>query len=1785
MENIVTLEEFVEKYIKKYYHFMGLNENVVPEKIYNTVFDKIPKIKNEKILVINSVPFAELLAKESASNRVCCIYFNKDAELESLSNVKYEYVNFGILDGEITQDTQDRLTKIHNDFNDVDKIFNFSLPMIGYRYDHIARFNYVLFKKWFSPGITSWISFDEWDVQEQFSKFIYYGDKKNRHVEVESKEVPSEVTKEKAKIKKTDDTSEAQGKYKIGKTYPIPVEDWNAAGFDGKEDRYYTYIFVRSGGTMGGLSAEDMEREDMSSKGDIEDGILNHYIEPRIYCFTADEVDAVIQPKTALKVGDTDRSVAVRISEWNKRFPGLHHINDWPAVISGCGDGLDGKAFRDYTVHRVLESSRFNKIRLQEKDFGEENLANKRYSHEFFFDTTDKEVEEAIEYIHELVRKSRYDIISKLQEGKKRKSVYIEPLHKKHLKFKARKLQEDTIKNFKDRYKAGDREMLMYAVMRFGKTYTACRCAQELGGKFTVIVSAKADVKGEWLAAMNPYEEFKNYDMYLTSGDGSLYGMLQGIGKSKRGKKKKDVVEETESIKKYDNLDEYLDANPEKHVVLFITLQDLNRYVNGTKSDSGMKYFDCFIKRNVDLLIIDEAHYGPQGKEYGKGIGEGWDIEERDENDEEETFTAEETAKLINSLTMNNTVKLHLSGTPYDLVARGKFKDDSIIAKFGFEDLMKAKQDWLDEHYEDIKEKKITVDKNPYFGIPKMIQFGYKFSDFDLRKVAANGPVNFINLFKVVKNEKGEYKFKYETEILNMLKTIDGSADKRSGVMAILDSPSLKKEKMCKHIVMVLPRRRTCDVMAQLLDDYQDELKNLGEYKVVNIASEKAKLETEDAKEIIRTEAEAGNKTISLTVIQMLTGVSVKEWDTMLYMKDGSGAQSYDQARFRIQTPNIGERELLDVDEIIFKEDGTIDGHASPVKDEKGETESLKIDKKPQTLFVDFAVDRCYKILYDKLHTECIIDGHTDAEKMFDYMEAKMKEYLKYMPILANNVNQLQQVEIENVMIQIFRAFAERNLKGETFDEKLAGMDWKAKLDYDKYDYSFMNNFTDSYKPGTGRTSLSGHMIKGHEVDIENMDPAERALMEELADDEEAFEREREEDGIEIPPEEMESEENENGADDTEYDSDYDAEAEEAEKKELEKKWKDDEINDKCNALMKNIMIYMLCRNDDTTVFKDIHDLVWDSMRKPFNHNVILNIFDPKHANEPNPKRKAYYVQKVRNDINMWHKIILKNNPPLLEQTIAMIVGACLSKKSRHDFNTIRGKINEFGKGAIGKTEFITPDGLSEKMLTFDNVVIFNKESRILDCYGSKTGEILNYIITKKEPNYNIDNYFIICKNGWVAELNKAVMKTLLKKQGRVFGTVGEQEDYLSEHVLVCDPEKEDLQEAITEKWGTKNEESEVKDMPTFDICIGNPPYGTDVKGGSRYLHYMILKSVLDVCTDKLCFIMPSKPITQQLDDKWLNIFKTAVCTNIEIISKKAFPNTKMDKTAIYYCDRKASPDDYDKQLDVDEKIYNAIDEEGHRLYLDGWERYFSNEEHKRLKPAFSFDERTPDKYIAKLKDGVYYLNINTAGVKPGEGEPNWISSVYEKIGIRNAEEEAKVLTPEETRKQVIECPSIKYGESIKNLFINGLVFRYSLWLTQINQSMGSQNFKYIPNIDYTNVDTDEKLLATCGFKSDEIEKIMNYLKGFNFKKNRNDLVRGTEEQELTTSDPEYWRRIYENPKKKTLKKKKAELEDEFEQIKNYGKTEYEDFYDWLAYEKYPQKDYSFLSDDEEGEA
>ena len=282
-----------------------------------------------------------------------------------------------------------------------------------------------------------------------------------------------------------------------------------------------------------------------------------------------------------------------------------------------------------------------------------------------------------------------------------------------------------------------------------------------------------------------------------------------------------------------------------------------------------------------------------------------------------------------------------------------------------------------------------------------------------------------------------------------------------------------------------------------------------------------------------------------------------------------------------------------------------------------------------------------------------------------------------------------------------------------------------------------------------------------------------------------------------------------------------------------------------------------------------------------------------------------------------------------------------------------------------------------------------------------------------------------------------------------------------------------------------------------FDVVVGNPPFG----GGytSRFLHLKIMKNSLSKCREFLCFIMPSRPIKLQLEKEWYDMFRNAVCTKVDVVEKDVFNETVMDKTAIYFCDRKADKKDYCKKLDVDRRIYDMIDEEGHRLFIDKM---------GKMKSLTHIGFHRNMNYVIKqLKDNSFYISVKQSGTVPEISNVCWMSSTLKDIPVMTKEQVIDFCKVK-ARKNFIECPSYEYGVNLKKLFCESIVFRYGLWLTQTYQDIHILQFKYVPDLDYSKIDNDLDLLLACGFTREEADTVLTYLSTFDFTRNRNDMVR-----------------------------------------------------------------------------
>lgn len=682
------------------------------------------------------------------------------------------------------------------------------------------------------------------------------------------------------------------------------------------------------------------------------DEIIIGRVEPHIYAFSTNTIP------NYLKVGDTYRPVAVRLKEWEAHFPALKKEFDSIAKI-------DDVYFRDFAVHKFLETEK-SRMRLMLSDIP----TGVYYSKEFFKDASVEDLEEAIEDI-------KRDFSAKTQKYLFYNAETLKPediVFQRTENYLPRPNQEDTVEAFKTAIATGHHNLLMYAVMRFGKSFTSMCCAVKMNANLVVVVSAKADVLPEWKKTVESHELFTDYDFIC----------------AKNLSRNNHIITEK------------LTAG--RKVVAFLTLQDLQ----GDKiKDKHQEVFG----QEIDLLLVDETHFGARAEKYGEVLKSTKYVSDtKNKKDADDFVEARDADEAIKVLKAKNTI--HLSGTPYRILMGSEFTKDDIIAFYQFTDIVDDQQKWDEEHILDDNYKEWD---NPYYGFPQMIRFAFvpnESSRKALENLKRNGTTYaFSALFKpksIKKNDNGFHKqFLYEKEIFDLLSVIDGSKDDDC-LLGFLNYNKIKEGKMCRHMVIVLPYCASCDALEALIKNNKEHFNNLCEYEIVNISGidnpNKYK-SAEDVKRTISKFESEGKKTITLTVNRMLTGSTVREWDTMLFFKDTASPQEYDQAIFRLQNQYV-----------------------KTYTDENGDT--IKYNMKPQTLLVDFDPNRMFAMQERKskiYNANVETGGNTELEK-------RIRQELEISPIITLNKDKIVKVVASDILEAVSNYQKNKGIKDEALE-------------------------------------------------------------------------------------------------------------------------------------------------------------------------------------------------------------------------------------------------------------------------------------------------------------------------------------------------------------------------------------------------------------------------------------------------------------------------------------------------------------------------------------------------------------------------------------------------------------------------------------------------------------------------------------------------------------------------------------------------------------------------------
>ena len=415
--------------------------------------------------------------------------------------------------------------------------------------------------------------------------------------------------------------------------------------------------------------------------------------------------------------------------------------------------------------------------------------------------------------------------------------------------------------------------------------------------------------------------------------------------------------------------DEFRRADKSRPIVVFGSFQDLL----GTNESGGIKTKNEFIHTtNWDLVIFDEYHFGAW-RERAKELFEKEDEEDSVEFDAEK-YQKEEASNAINEtwLPISTRYYLFLSGTPFRVINNGEFIEEQIF-NWTYSDEQRAKAEWKGSD-------------NPYKALPRMVMLTYRMPD-EIQDVAKQGEFDEfdLNVFFSAVGKGNEARFKYENEVQKWLNLIRGSY-----LPASVDDLKLGQDKrppmpfsdtrllnVLSHTLWFLPNVASCFAMDNLLKQKQNSFYH--DYKVVVCAGTGAGIGLDALRPV---QANMGDplttKTITLTCGKLTTGVTVKPWTGIFMLRNLKSPETYFQAAFRVQSPWEVKNE---------------DGGKTIMKDE--------------CYVFDFALDRALRQISDY---SCRLDINESNP------EAKVGEFIKFLPVLAYDGSSMKEVDAQDIL-------------------------------------------------------------------------------------------------------------------------------------------------------------------------------------------------------------------------------------------------------------------------------------------------------------------------------------------------------------------------------------------------------------------------------------------------------------------------------------------------------------------------------------------------------------------------------------------------------------------------------------------------------------------------------------------------------------------------------------------------------------------------------------------------
>lgn len=416
--------------------------------------------------------------------------------------------------------------------------------------------------------------------------------------------------------------------------------------------------------------------------------------------------------------------------------------------------------------------------------------------------------------------------------------------------YELRKEQQRAVDQTIDYFLNHGNEFLWNAKPRFGKTLTTYDLVRQMNMQNVLVVTNRPSIANSW------FDDFDKFIAWQTNFK---------------------FVSETDALKNRPVLsrDEFIDTisdGKEYGQIAFESLQGLKGSVYFGGNYDKLKWISDL---EWDLLVIDEAHEGV------------------------DTY---KTDKAFDKIKRKYT--LHLTGTPFKALAKGKFASDQIY-NWSYADEQQAKLNW-DENQEG--------SSNPYEVMPQLNMYTYQVSAMMADELKGKvklddgdqvDPAFDLNEFFKTK-ENG--KFVYDEAVDRFLDALT-KQEKYP-----FSTPELRQE--LAHTFWLLNRVDSAKALAKKLKDHDV----FGEYEIV-LAAGDGKLDDDQLNEDQLEQANeksfdkvqraiaTHDKTITLSVGQLTTGVTIKPWSGVLMLSSMKSPSEYMQAAFRAQNPYIFDRD------------------------------------------------------------------------------------------------------------------------------------------------------------------------------------------------------------------------------------------------------------------------------------------------------------------------------------------------------------------------------------------------------------------------------------------------------------------------------------------------------------------------------------------------------------------------------------------------------------------------------------------------------------------------------------------------------------------------------------------------------------------------------------------------------------------------------------------------------------------------------------------------------------